>query len=322
MKKRMGLVVIVIALAALIGACQDGVPHNEAEPVQSSDYIRLTFINPIVGNGYWNMTVEGIKAADAEFGINTKCIGPSTIDADEQLEAIEAAIAAQVDGIITMALDSEEFTPVIDKAVSAGIPTILIDTDAPQSNRTAYIGTSNKAAGSKAGQKMIELTGGIAKIAVINGPPSQTNLQERVEGFEEAIANAPGMQIVTIEDGYSDLLQISEKVRAMLEAHPDITAFYCTDGNGTVGVGRIINEKTLFGKYTVIGFDDLPETLTYVKNGVVDAIVVQQPYRMGYLSVKYLMEIINERKTPMGTTYTEAVVVTKENAATYENGTQ
>jgi len=184
---------------------------------------RFTLVSPLVGHPYWVTVEDGMKAGNEQFGVDTQYVGPTEINIDEQIKDIETAIASKVDGIITMALDPTAFTPVINKAVAAGIPVVLIDTDAPDSDRNFYAGTSNYAAGFEAGKAMIDATGGNANIGIITGAINAANLIERIDGFTDAIKDQPNMQILAVEPSDTDLLKATEKAQSLLQTYQNLT---------------------------------------------------------------------------------------------------
>jgi ribose transport system substrate-binding protein len=193
----------------------------------ASPKYRFAFVSPIIGHPYWVVVWHGVQNASAEIGANTTQTGPDgKVDLNEQIQAIETAIASRVDGILTMALNPTAMTPVINEAEAAGIPVVLIDTDAPNSNRECYLGTSNENAGIKAAEAMIKATGGKAKIGIVTGAIDADNLNLRIKGFKDTIAKYPGMKIVDLQAGNSDFLLATQKAEAMLTAHPDITAMF------------------------------------------------------------------------------------------------
>ncbi|MGI9861717.1 sugar-binding protein [Moorella naiadis] len=294
---------------------QQGNQSQTAEQKPPAKTYKFVLVSPFYGHPYWKMVEDGMKAANKEFGVNTSYVGPNEINIDEQIRQIELAIAQKADGIITMALNPTSFTPVINKAVEAGIPVVLIDTDAPNSKRVAYAGTDNKTAGKEAGKALVKLTNGKAKVGIITGAIDADNLNLRIDGFKEAISGQD-IQIVDIQPSNSDLMKGVEKAKAMLQAHPDITAFFGVSATDVVAAAKAVQEGGKTGKITLVGFDDLPETIDLIKKGVVNATVVQRPYQMGYLGVKLLMDIKEGKQVPP-ITDTGVVIVTKENADTY-----
>lgn len=334
MKKILSLILLVTFVFTLLVGCgatpaetpKAAEPAKTAESAKAAEPakadakpLRFTLVSPLVGHPYWVMVEDGMKAANKEFKVDTQYVGPTEISVDEQIKFIETAIASKVDGIITMALNPEAFTPVLDKAVAAGIPVILIDTDAPKSKRNVYAGTSNKQAGMEAGKAMIKATNGKAVIGIITGAIDAANLNDRIDGFKEAIKDQPGMKIVATEPSNSDLLKATEKAQSMLKAHIDINAFFGVSATDVVGAAKIVEEQKLTGKVALIGFDDMPETLDYIKKGVVYGAAVQKPFQMGYLGVKLLKDIKDGKAPTNSIIDTGVTIVTKDNLDTYKN---
>lgn len=313
MKKiAMILLTLVVACSLFAGG------KTDAAKTAKSQY-RFAFVSPFVGHPYWVTVADGVKKASGEVGANTTETGPvGEVNIDTQIQAIETAIASKVDGILTMALNPTAFTPVINKAIAAGIPVVLIDTDAPMSKRSVYAGTSNFDAGVEAGKAMIKATGGKATIGIITGAIDADNLIQRIDGFKKAIEGSPNMKIVDLQPGNSDLLQATEKAQSMIQAHSDITAMYGTSAECAAAIGKVITEKGLKGKVTIIGFDDLDQTLDLIRQGVVYGTAVQKNYEMGYMGIKILADIKEGKAPAKQIIDTGVTIVTKENIETYK----
>ena len=262
-----------------------------AVAVQADASYRFTLVSPLVGHPYWVEVEDGMKAANAQYGVDTQYVGPTFISIDEQIKEIETAIASNVDGIITMALDPAAFTPFINRAVAAGIPVVLIDTDAPNSNRNYYAGTSNYTAGFEAGKAMIEATGGKASIGIITGAINAANLIERMDGFKTAIADYPDMKILAVEPSDTDLLKATEKAQTLLQTYPELDAFFGVSASDVQGAAKVVVEQKRAGEITCVGFDDMDDTIQYIKDGVIYATIVQKPFEMGRLGVELLYQI-------------------------------
>ena len=281
--------------------------------------LRFAFVSPFIGHPYWVVVSDGVKKASAELKANTNETGPvCEVNIDTQIQAIETAIASKVDGILTMAINPTAMTPVINKAVAAGIPVVLIDTDAPLSKRSVYAGTSNFDAGVEAGKAMVKATGGKANIGIITGAIDADNLNQRIDGFKKAIAGSPGMKVVDLQPGNSDLLQATEKAQSMLQAHPEINAMFGVSAECAIAIGKISKEKNLVSKLKIVGFDDMAETIDYIKQGIVYGTAVQKNFQMGYMGIKILADIKAGKKIAKAIVDTGVTIVTKDNVATYK----
>ena len=316
MKKFLALLLAVIMSLSMVACASNGAETSKGENATGPKY-NFTLVSPLVGHPYWVQVEDGMKAGDEQYGVETQYVGPTEINIDEQIKAIETAIASKVDGIITMALDPTAFTPVINKAVDAGIPVITIDTDAPDSKRSYYAGTSNFAAGKSAGEAMIEVTGGKANIGIVTGAIDAANLNERIDGFKEAIKDYPDMQILAIEPSDSDLLKATEKAQSMLQTYPEMDAIFGVSATDVQGAAKVVIERDMVGKVALVGFDDMDDTLKYIRDDVIYATIVQKPFEMGRLGVELLYQI-KEGNAPEGEIVdTGVTIVTKDNVDSY-----
>jgi len=332
MKKLLTILIVVALFAVTFVGCAPKAetpeqPSGQAEPQQGTEAapeetfdissLRLTFVTPYGAHPYWMKAEDGVLAAAKDLGVDVDMTGPTELNLDEQLRAIETAIASRVDGILTNGYVPEAFNPIFERAHEAGIPVVLIDADSPESTRICYIGTSNYEAGFTAGKAMIELTGGSAKIGILTGPLDSVNLNERIDGFKDAIKDQPNMEILATEVTDADLLKATEKAQTMLQAYPEMNAIFGVSGNDIVGAGTIVEEKGLVGQITLIGFDDLDQTLDFIRKGVVTATTVQRPYEMGYRGIEMLVEINKGNMPKEEIIDTGVVIVTAENVDSY-----
>lgn len=294
--------------------------HERAEDrSENESSYNFTFVSPLVNHEYWIAVEEGIQNGAQEQGVNVNVLGDTKVDVDIMVKYIDTAIASQVDGIVTMALSPAAIGPAIDRAVDAGIPVVLVDTDAPDSKRAAYVGTSNYDAGYEAGIAMIEATGGKAKIGIIRGTVGQETDNDRIKGFEDAIAAEKDMEILTVEACNSDMLTGTQKAQDMLKAYPDMTAIFGSEGTGAVAAGKVLQEQDLVGKITVIGFDDTAECLDYIRQGVVWGTIVQKPDFMGRKAIELLTQINNGEEITDVIIDSGVTLVTNDNVEVYKN---
>jgi|GEM_PF-1868912 len=307
------LLCFCIAVLACLSGC------TKAKPAASW---RFTFVSPSNAggiltsdssdaDGYWANVARGVREASHDLNVSTNLMGSSSeTDVTGMLQALETAIAAKVDGIVTMAADPAAFAPLIDKAAAAGIPVVLLDTDAPSSRRIAYIGTDNYEAGRQAAHAMIDFTGGRARIGILSGPRDAQNLQDRVRGFRDGIKDDSGLRIVDMRSGRSDLLTESALLQQMLDAHPDIGAVLAADGVGANASALVVNERNLRGRLVVVGFDRSSLTTGNIKSGLVTAVVVRDGYKMGYDAIRILTEAKQEGRNSRKEEYIPTTVVT------------
>ena len=235
------------------------------------------------------------------------------LDAEEntpeaQVERAEAAIDMGVDALDISVLSPDLMTPVIDRAVEAGIPVLTFDSDAPNSNRSTFYGISNLAGAETAGRLLADLMGQRGKIAIMTAAgstpgtlsTSQTYV-ERMTGFENVIAEFPDLEIVVTttcsRDDEANKAGCTQILEETMEANPDITGWY-------LARGRVLREaelrdlapnwsaKVLDGDMHVVAFDAPEDALHSIEDGLVQAVISQDLFGWGYDVVSLSFDVV------------------------------
>ncbi|MCD8096794.1 MAG: substrate-binding domain-containing protein [Lachnospiraceae bacterium] len=290
---------------------------SDTEVVSADNDYEFIFVSPLVGLEYWNTCAEGIAAADEDFGTTTQVVGgtdSSTMLAD-YLSYFEAAISSQPDAIFTYC-GVESAYELIEEASEAGIPVLAVDSDAPDTSRIAYVGTDPYNAGYMTGEAMIEYTGGSAKVVVLTSSLTAEKEQEEIEAFIDAVADYD-IEIIATEETNADLSTGVTKMEALVNTYPEMTAVLCTSAYDVQAAAQVKVEQGL-DDLVLIGYDDQEETLEYIREGVIDAIVVQDPYTMGYMAVELLTEYLNTGSLESESYDTGTILVTNNNVDSYK----
>jgi ribose transport system substrate-binding protein len=283
----------------------------EDRKIVTKNKSHFIFISQEYDNPYWRKVEQGADDAADRLGVSLEYVGPFRTSAEEQIKLLEKAIASQVDGIIVQSLDEKTFTPVINKAISQHIPVITIDTDAPKSNRIAYVGTDNYAAGEQLGKTVAKFTKGSGKIGVIIGSDSSESQQMRLNGFLTIIKKYPKLHVVDILPSNISKIQATLQSESMLRNYKDISIMVGTSALDAVGI--LNATKNLHeNKIKIFGFDDLEETLQAVSNQSIQATIIQKPNEMGFQSVRLLVDSLQGRGINKEN-FTPTEVVTKKN---------
>lgn len=302
---------------------------------QSQGFNLLNVKNTLRNNGYkpeyhfavigqaddtfWQSVREGCLAAAEEYHVAVEFNVPPFTNLEEQMMYLDIAIASKVDGIVTHVLDEEKFTPLIDKAVEAGIPVITVEAEAKNSKRSAYVGTNTFNLGRESGKLVLEAKGEKANIAIILSDyvDGTENVPQnlRIAGTKDALKDMPGMTIRTFSSS-TGFFSAEEVTRRILINYPEVDTIICTSARDTISAAQVIVDLNKVGKITVIGYDDAPEILRYIEKGVIYGTVVANPYMIGYESIRSLVEIKQNRLT---STYvdTGAKVITYDNIQDY-----
>ncbi|AZB44608.1 sugar ABC transporter substrate-binding protein [Bacillus sp. FJAT-42376] len=261
-------------------------------------------------NEYWGLVHEGAQDAAKDHGVFLEYLGPKQANIDEHLKTIDMAIAGQVDGLMTQGIVDQKFTPLLNKAVEKGIPVVTIDTDAPNSEREAYIGTDNYYAGILAGKALIADTKGPQTVGVITGRFEASNQKLRVQGFLDAIKSEPRIKVAAKKESSITKAGAVKAAYDFFQEYPNLSALYGTSALDGIGIAQVT--EYLNKKIYIIGFDTLPETLKYMEKGTIKATVVQYPYQMGYKGVETLLQL-KKGEEPKSIQHTDTEVIRKGN---------
>jgi ribose transport system substrate-binding protein len=243
---------------------------------------------------YWETAIAGFKAAAAQYNVTAKVAGPDTYDPQGELAEFQKVVAAKPSGILVSVSDAAVMQPGIDAAVSAGIPVITIDSDAAASHRLYFIGTNNLEAGRLGGRRIIAKLGGKGNVVFFT-LAGQPNTEERLKGFKDAFAMQSGINITEVIDIKGDASVAFDRTQALLAqtGTKKIDAFVCLDSaSGKLAADAI--KRTGDTSRELVAWDVNPDTLQSIKDGVIDAAVVQKPFTMGYVGLKALDEIFHD----------------------------
>jgi len=266
-----------------------------ATGAQAADKKTLVF----VVNGasdFWKASEAGVKKAQSELpNYNLEFKYPEQSSAAIQTRLMDDLVAAGVSGIMVSAVDPKTMTDALDR-IGKQVALFTTDSDAPKSNRVAYIGSSNTDAGKQAGQIALKAMPDGGKCMGFVGLPGADNARERIEGFNETIK---GSKIVQVDVRADDIDQTRAKrnVEDTLTAHPEINCMVGYYSYNTPRIYEALKEAGKLGKITVIGFDEDPITLGGVKEGTIASTVVQQPYEWGYQGMKTMAKYLEGDKS-------------------------
>lgn len=301
--KRLGMA--LAACAMLAGGTVTTVSAEAEGP-------KIQMIVMSVNSEYWLNVQAGSEAELEKSGGELIYTGPS-LDGDiqGQIDSMENAISSGVDGIILIPVDADALVPSVEKAEDAGIPVVVVDGPVNTDKVTSYIATDNEAGGKLAMETLIELMGGEGKAVVVNALAGIPSNDGRGIGAEAAAKEHEGIEMLeTLRGG--DQAAALQNAENMLTANADVAGIFSAYDRGAIGVSQALMNAGLDGKVHHVAFDAAADEIQYLEDGVIDALIVQQPYEMGRLAVEYINKTIAGEEVPKETA-TDVVVVTKDN---------
>jgi ribose transport system substrate-binding protein len=163
----------------------------------------------------------------------------------------------------------------------------------------SFVATDNYAGGQMAARRMGELLKGKGVVAIIAVAPGSASTLDREKGFQDTLAKEfPGIRVADLQYGMSDRARSLAVAEDLLTAHSDLTGIFASNESSTVGASQAIKARSLAGKIQLVGFDSSTSLVEDLKAGVIDSLVVQNPYRMGYEGVKTLVDHLAGRTPP------------------------
>ncbi len=265
---------------------------------------------------FWKAVERGARQAGTDLNVDVQWKGPlAEDDRAQQIALVQQFTARKVSGIALAPLDRAALLPSVQAARAAGIPVVIFDSalDGEAGHDFAtLIATDNRAAGRLAGAELSRLLGGTGEIVVLRYVVGSASTHEREEGALEALRAQAGIRILS-DNRYAGAT-IGEAKTAALNGIDTLKAakgVFTSNESATMGMLLALRQEGLAGKVQLVGFDSSPPLVEALKSGEIAALVVQDPRRMGQLSVEAL-ETLRKGGTLAGFTDTGAVLVTRE----------
>lgn len=268
---------------------------------------------------FWKEIKQGAEIAAKNYNVVVEFNAPRFNNPRDELKFLDIAIVSNVDGIITHVSSGFDFTKLIENAYEKKIPIVTIENDDKESSRNTFVGTNSFLLGKEAAKLMIEATGGRANIAIIVSNDyelDKVSKNLKINGFLSTIKNYSSMKIVKIYNSKMGILSAEEITQSIINSEQNINAIYTTNSVDTLGSAQLIVDLNKVGDIHLVGYGDTEGILRYIRNGVIYGTVMSDPYRMGYESVKALIDI-KEKNNVSTFIDTGVKVIKKENLDEY-----
>jgi ribose transport system substrate-binding protein len=241
---------------------------------------------------YVNHDQAAFKRWGEKMGVKTSVLGPPEWDVQAQVATIEQVIGTKPAGLLINGTDPS-IAQAINKAVEAGIPTVVYDSDIPQSKRHAFLGTNWYEIGRIQGETMAKLINGKGKIAYM-GILGLTNMEQGFQGLLDVLKNYPQIQVVGKYDDKSNIEEAARITADLISAHPDIAGICGFDSNSGPGIGLAVKEAGKAGQIKVTTVDWEPEHMRLVKDGVIQLLVGQKRELFTWYGAQFLYDMVHQ----------------------------
>lgn len=305
--KPAALLLAVLLLAIPLSACKTGAAGTRTVAV----------IAKAVDSDFWHAVRNGVEAAAIEYNVSVTFEGPENEeDFEAQNRMIANAVTRGVDVIVLSAIDYDKTAAAVDDAVRHGVKVITIDSNVNSDWVSQFIGTDNYEAGKAAARAAVDFTpqdGAKIRIGLVNYMSDTANGKRREEGFRDHIASIGNAEIVAVATAESNAESATAAARQLLNRHPEINVLVGFNEWMTLGVGNALRESGKAASVRGIGFDSNVLSVGLLETGEMDALVVQNPFAIGYLGVRNAARLAAGDDIGDRTLATAMTTVTKEN---------
>lgn len=317
MTRMFSALLLTLALG-LLGGCPPPAapppPPAGGPPPAAAPKYKIAVVPKGTAHVFWKTVQAGAEAAGQEGGARILWNGPSQeTDVARQISILENFITQKVDALVMAACDAEALVPIVKKARAAGIPVITIDSGIASDDALSFVATDNVAGAKAAAEKLAELIGGQGKVGLIPFIKGAATSDMREQGFKQGLAQyRERIKLASTLYSQSDASIGMRKTEDMLTAVPDLAGIFAANEPAVVGAAQVLKQRGKAGKVKLVGFDASDAEIAALEEGTVQALIVQNPFKMGHEGVRLAIEAIQGKPVPKRLD-TGVVVVTKEN---------
>lgn len=310
---------LVLALA-LVG-CSSSTPEGNTSSGSTEKPTakkRIAFIPKGATHEFWKTMQAGAEKAAAEKGVELIWKAPlKEDDRAEQIKVVETFTTDKVDGIILAPLDENALAVPGNEAIAAGIPILIVDSGIKGLEPISFIATDNYAAGKTSAERLAKSLDGSGKVVMLRYLEGSASTMAREQGFLDGAKEA-GLEVVSAEQ-YGGATResaqtASENLLSRFKSGDtlSIQGIFAPNESTTFGMMRALEGAGLLGKVKLVGFDSSKELIDAVRNGSIEGLLLQDPFKMGYLGVTKMVEHLEGAK-PEPKIDSGAVFVDKSN---------
>jgi ribose transport system substrate-binding protein len=310
----------ILKLLLVIGLVGNALACNRPAPQTADTKPTIALVLKTLNHPFFVDMRRGAQEAADRLGVTLQVqAAEREIDVEKQMQIVENLIQTGIKALCITPSGSREIISALVKVKDANVPIIVVDTRVDAAAAAAagvspktFVGSDNYEGGRLAGNYAVKMTGGKARVGILEGIPGHETGDSRLRGFRDAVAGQPGITIVASQPANWERDQGFNVFQNMLQAHQDIDTVFAASDLMALGAIEAIAAAGKTGKIRVIGFDALDDAKKAIAAGTMDASVAQFPAEMGRVAVESAVKVI--RGEPLaGDMMVKLEMVTKEN---------
>ncbi|MDX7952108.1 substrate-binding domain-containing protein [Lichenihabitans sp. Uapishka_5] len=292
---------LVLGLAAAPSAFAAG-GADQATLIHPVTKQTIVFIPKVIHPWYEVVKAGSMFAADefkkSGIDVDVQWDQPPQADVSDHNQRIETNIGKHPDGLVVSCLDPATNVQILDEAVKAGINVETFNSFCAE--RFPFVGQKDSYQdGYDLAEFLAKQIGDKGNVGILSGSLTAQDHIRRVQGFKAALAKHPNIKIVFEQPDNDDLDKAVQLTENALQAHPDLVGLFGCNASNPIGAARAVQNAGKAGVVKIVGLDDLPETIQFIKDGVITATMAQRQWDQGYWAVKYIVAKNQGHTIPM-----------------------
>lgn len=289
----------LFVLALITGSCElpprndttskNQISEIQVQEIEDEEYVMVS--TAITMPMYMNRDQRAFKRWGEKMGVKVSILGPADWDVPAQINTIEEVIGTRPTGLLINGTDPA-IAQVINKAVDAGIPTVVYDSNIPNARHHAFLGTDWYEIGRMQGEEMVKLINGKGKVGYM-GILGMSNMEAGFQGLLDVLKNYPDIEVVGKFDSKSSVEQAARISSDLIAAHPDIAGICGFDGPSGPGIALAVKEAGKAGKIKVTTVDGEPEHLQLIKDGTIQLLAAQKRELFTWYGAQFLYDMVH-----------------------------
>lgn len=307
--RRTGVIAVAALAAASLAACGAAEDGGGGE----GDTRQIAFVQGVAGDEFYISMQCGIEAAAEKAGIEVTTQGPEKFDPTLQKPIVDSVVATKPDALLVAPTDVSAMEAPLKAAADAGIEVVLVDTTVNDpSFAVSQIASDNVGGGKAAFDAIKEQAPDGGKVLAISTDPGVSTVDARVKGFEDAADADSSFEYLGVQYSRNEPATAARLVTAALQKDPDIVGIFATNLFSAEGTATGVRQADKGDDVTIVGFDAGPAQVEQLREGIVQALIAQEPANIGTQGVEQAVAALDDESTEE-TIQTGFNIITQEN---------
>jgi ribose transport system substrate-binding protein len=312
MTKLRTVVAMAAASALFLAACGSGGGSG------SGGSYKLAFVQGVTGDAFYITMGCAVQEEAKKEGATVEIQGPQKFDPTQQTPVLQSVVSARPDAILIAPTDVSAMQRPIEQATKQNIKVVLVDTTLKDpSVASSAIASDNIGGGKAAFEAIQQLSPQGGKVLVVSVQPGISTTDDRAKGFQDAVKTDPKYTDLGVQYSQNEPQKAAQIVTAALQKDPDIVGIFAANLFSAEGAATGIRQANKQDQVKIVGFDAGPDQVKALRDGTVQALVAQQPGKIGQVGVQQAIKALKGDKTETKV-QTGFTIVTRDNVDSSE----